>query len=302
MSFKINTSTYSEAAEPKGTLTGETMKISTQIKHPTVSESVSRETIPSEVAASTPSEAVEEKPLSPQFAQLAKRERMFRRELQALKAREASMKAKESEYANKYVPRDQIAEDFRTNPIEAMRKYNLSYDQLTQAALNAPSPQDQTIADLKKEIEALRGGVDETKNLISKQQADAYDQALNQIRMEAKMMVFNDPQFETIKEMKAEESVVELIKETFDKTGTILSVQDAAKEVEDYLLDETLRLVKGRKIQERLNATPAAASEIVAAKAPSSAPKTLTHANVTSPSKGMTNVERAMLAFRGELK
>lgn len=296
MSLKINTSVPSEelATQPN--------VLNLQPKQPTVVEGNLTGVTSTSPAASEDANDVktEEKPLSPHFAQLARRERMLRRQLEDMKRREEAFKSKEQEYSSKYVPRDQIAEEFRSNPMESMRKYGLSYDQLTQAALNAPSPQDQMISELKKEIAALRGGVDETKNLISKQQSDAYDQALNQIRMETKQLIFQDPQFETVKEMAAEESVVELIKETFDKTGTIMSVEEAAKEVEEYLLDETLRLMKNKKIQERMNPAPAASAPEV--KAPITSAKTLTHANSASQTKGLTAYERAMLAFKGELK
>lgn len=306
MSFKVNTSVPSEElANAPAVMDTPKVKLSSAptpapIQQETVSESVSSETTPEVTeAAVTPEAKVEEKTISPQYAQIAKRERMVRRQLEELKQREAAFKNREQDLLTRYVPKDQIAEDFRTDPLGSMKKYNLSYDQLTAQVLNGPTPQEQTVAELRREIAALKGGMDETKELITKQEAQRYEQAIHQIRTETKVLVENDPNFEMVKEMRAGETVVELIQETFKKTGTVMSVEEAAREVEEYLLEEILRVAKGKKIQGKMMSTPAAATEPMAQ---TNSAKTLTHASLSSGSKGLSNYERAMLAFKGELK
>jgi hypothetical protein len=93
---------------------------------------------------------------------------------------------------------------------------------------------------------------------------------------------------------------VELIERTFKQYGVLLSVEDAAKQVEDYLVEEAFKLTKLKKIQQRL----APAQKPVEAKLePQKQPQTLkTLTNAVSSSGRVSVRERAIAAFKGQLK
>ncbi len=81
-------------------------------------------------------------------------------------------------------------------------------------------------------------------------------------------------------------------------------MEEAAKEIETYLLDEAMKLAGLNKVKQRLKpAAPQAATEKPPgepASKQSQAKPTLT--NAMSATRPLTPKERAMLAFRGELK
>lgn len=258
--------------------------------------------------------AKQEEPLSSQYAQLARKEKALRMQAQqvkaqneALAAREAAIKAKETEYqGDSYIPKDRLSKD----TLRTLEEAGISYEQLTQEMLNAPSPEARqlttTISRLEAKIAALEDGQNKVKQTFEESQQNAYKQAVNQIRTEAKHAVYTDPAFETIKETNSVEDVVELITETFKAEGVLLTVDEAAKAVEDHLAEEAFKLTKLSKIQKRLaanagaTATPAASGK--QAEAPSgkqTTMKTLTNRDGTA--RKLTASERAILAFKGEL-
>lgn len=267
-------------------------------------------------AAEVKPEAKTEEPLSSQYAQLAKKERQLRQQAQqvkaqtdALAAREAAIKAKEAEYqGDSYIPKDRLSKD----TIRVLEEAGISYEQLTQDMLNAPSPearqQASVIAKLEAKIAALEEGQNKvTKNFEDSQQ-NAYKQAVNQLRTEAKQLVYATPDFETIKETNSVEDVVELITKTFEEDGILLTVDEAAKAVEEHLYEEAYKLTQLSKIKKRLaSQAVATAPTEVSSKPAESTPggksptmKTLT--NKDGSVRKLTSVERAKLAFKGELK
>ena len=132
------------------------------------------------------------------------------------------------------------------------------------------------------------------------QQTDAYKQAITQIRSDTKKLVTASEEFEAIANTNSVDDVVELIERTFKQDGTLLTVEEAAKQVEDYLVEEAFKLTKLKKIQQRLaTAQKPAEPKLEPTKQPQTM-KTLTNA-VSSPGK-LSVRERAIAAFKGELK
>lgn len=251
--------------------------------------------------ATAPSEA----PLSSQYVQLARKEKAIRLQAQELKSQQAALqakedafKARETELLSQYVPKSRFSAD----PWSVMSENGVSYEQLTQQALNAPSPeaqaQQQVIAKLEAKIAALEEGHNSTKQSIVDSQTQAYTQAVNQLRSDAKQLVKSDDNFETIRATDSYEDVVELITKTFKDDGVLLTVEQAAAEVEEYLVEEAMKVAKLNKIQQRLK--PQAASPVAKPTTQPQPTKTLT--NAQGASRQLTSRERAILAFKGEQK
>lgn len=253
---------------------------------------------------------------SRQFAQLARQEKALRAKVQqqetsikaredALKAREAELTAKDNQYKQGYYSKDQIKQDI----LSVMAEAGVSYDEVVQQVVNQ-SPQDPRMTAqlnaLKAEIKVLRDAQDTSSKSYADQQTQAYESAVQQIRNDVTNLVKDDPNFETIRVAKAHKDVVELITETYKKDGILLSVEEAALEVENYLVDEALKFTRLDKIQKKLQAATQAASkptqqtQATPAKPQTQPMKTLT--NAASSSRQLSAKERAILAFKGELK
>lgn len=273
------------------------------------------ETVASPGTEDTPQPApVKEPSVSSQFAALARREKAIRAQAQqqeqASKARELAFTAKEAElqaklasYEQSYVSKDRLKADL----LGTLTEQGLSYDDITQQFLNNQSPLDPRVQShiqkLEAKLAALEAKATQGEEQAKSSQAEQYQAAIKQITNDTRQLISTDPEFEMVKATGSVKDVVELIERTFNEKGTLLTVEDAARQVEEYLTDEALKLSRTGKIQKRLQpVAPTAAA--LAQKTPSTQTqpqpvKTLT--NSISSSRQLSAKERAILAFKGEL-
>lgn len=251
--------------------------------------------------AKAPTEAPKET-LSTQYAQLARKERALRARAQELKQREEALKAqaepKPTPTANG-IP----LEEFKKNPWKFMQDAGISYDQITQQALNAPSPeqqqQQQLFDTMQSKIAELESKLNGQAKTWEESQKTQYQQAVHQIKSDVTSLVNSNESFETIKATDSISDVVELIEKTFHADGYLMSVEEAAQQVEDYLAEEAYKLSQLKKIQSRLKSAsataPAATSKLPEVVNQQSQPsKTLS--NAMTGSRQLTARERAMAA------
>lgn len=255
---------------------------------------------------------VEDKKLSPQYAALARREMELRKRDDALKAREAALKAKDDEYAEKYIPKDKLAKD----PLAAIFESGMTKDQLIDILLNGQPQIDPNLSAVQEELKQIKAAQEAQTKAQAEQQSQSYERAVAEIRKQAVSLVASNEDYATIKETDSTEAIVELIKQTYDAEGVLLSVEEAAKQVEDHILVEALKMAALTKVKAKL--TPAeviaesevnnkkpSLAEAQQAKAPTTQPiKTLTNAATAVSSKplsAMSRKERAILAFKGQL-
>lgn len=253
------------------------------------------------------------------FIQLAKQEKQLRLRQQQLaqqeqqwKAKEAELRAREEALTNqpKFDTTQYISKDrFLNDPVGVMEETGLTYDQLTQKLLN-PVQTDPRMQAMVQKLEAkiaeLEKQTENTQKTYQEQQTAQYQAAIKQIEADVKSLVYTDPSFEAIKAAKATKDVVQLIEETYKQDGVLLSVEDAAKQVEDFLTEEYTKLANINKIKQRIAQASAPRAQTTSVKTPEQQPKqqqpmkTLT--NATSSSRQLTAREKAILAFKGELK
>ncbi len=270
---------------------------------------------PVEATEQAPKPEVKEDPaLSRQFAQLARQERALRAKVQqqeqVLKQREQALAAREAKLTSdapdmtKFISKDRLKSD----PLSVMAETGLSYDELTQMIVSQ-QPTDPrvsaTISRLEAQIEELKQDRETSKKTAVEQQQASYQAAVKQISLDAKALVKSNPEeYEAIAKTGTVKEVVNLIIKTHEKTGRIMSVDEAAQEVENYLIEENLNMVNSiSKIKRRLaqnSASPAKTEAKPQAQQQQTQMKTLT--NATASTRKLSARERALLAFKGELK
>lgn len=266
-----------------------------------------------ETKSPTPKEDPE---LANRYAQLAKREKQVRLKQQqadaAIKAKEADLKAREEALAQKasfdpsqYIPKSRLKE----NAWDVLAEEGVTYDQLTQQALveQPRNPRyENIIAKQQAELNELKAMINKGIESQSESQKQQYAAAVKQIATDVRNLVSNDPEFEMVKATGSIQDVVELIEKTYAEDGIVMNVEDAAKEVENYLVEEGLKLTRIEKIKKQLAASASTADAKLTEKKTQSNPKqpqqmkTLT--NATSSTRTLSAKERAILAFKGELK
>lgn len=266
-----------------------------------------------------PQETQEERALSTQYAALARREKQIR--AQSLK-QEQSFKAREQELINReqallrpqepkidvsqYIPRDLL----KSNALQALAEAGVSYEELTQQILNqgpVDPRMDARAQALETKIQKLEQALESQAKAAEEAQGEQYKTAMRQLESDAKRLAYTDPNFEMIKATNSVKDVVQLIEMTWKEKGEMLSIEEASQQVEDYLVNEAERLSKIEKIRKRLQPTVSKSEVVpqvqkpgVAAQQTQPQMKTLTNSN--SVQRKLTSRERAIAAFKGELK
>lgn len=262
-------------------------------------------------AASEVTEKAKENPLSSQYAILARKEKALRAHMQklnaereAFKAEKASLEAKLSEknqdVESRFISKDKLLE----SPFEVLNDLGVSYDQITNQALNQPSAEELRFKKLEREADVRFKKLSEEQELIKKtfeqRDQDQYEQAVSTIREEARELVESDPAYEAVKETGQSEEIVKLITRIYERDGKLLSVERAAQLVEQEIIDRALNLTKINKIKQRLSANASAQKQSEPA-AKTSSPQMKTLTNSVSTTKPLSSRERAILAAKGQL-
>lgn len=281
-----------------------------------------------ETAASEPVETIEEAPkaedkqLSSQYALLAKREKALRAKAQqqeqvyrtrekALADREAALSSQPQAPSidmSQYISVDR----FKSDPIGVMAETGLTYDELAQQLISQQQPLDprteRQMQRLNAANKALEDKLAKFEESQVKNQQDAYTSALNVIKNDVRSLVKgNVDQFEMISRTNSIDDVVELIETTYKEEGLLMSNEEAAQAIEDYLTEEAYKLSEAKKIRARMALNASKSSQAATAQKPAvpqpkqqQPMKTLTNA-VSTPGQTLSARERAILLVEGKL-
>lgn len=222
--------------------------ISTGMKPLTPAFSVqeeSKKTIPEAASSTQPDKTGE---LDPRMEQLAKRERAIRNQARQLEQQKRDWEAK----INPPKPAPTI-EDFKQQFLKDPSSLGLSYEDIANVAMSAPTPENQQLNALNAKIAELEAKLSGTDQKITSAQEKAYSDAVKQISREVESIVGNNESFEMIRATSNQAAVVALIEETYKEEGYVMTSEDAAKQVEEYLVDKNLKIASLKKIQEKLN-------------------------------------------------
>lgn len=220
------------------------------------------------------------KPLSPQFAALAKQRR-------ALQVKERELAEKEKALQGAGQQSVDLAR-LKSDPLRVLLENGVTYDQLTDAVLK--NNQNSEFYTLKAEMDTLKQSVDQ-KLLEREQQQE--QQVLSEMKREAAMLASQNPEFELVRITNSVPDVVRLIEKNYRQTGEVLTVQEAMRLVETELLKDAQKIAASKKLQSQ-NVPPQAQMQ------KHSGMRTLT--NNHTASVPMSAKQRAIAAFYGQLK
>lgn len=228
--------------------------------------------------------------LSPQYAALARKESALRTKEKEFQAKELEFKAKEAQLSEAQSFKDRL----KSNPLDVLNEIGITYDDLVQAAVNQPNPEISAVQKKIKELEDKQAKQVEEMTTREKAQRES---AINQLKFDAGALIESDPAFETIKATDSVDEVVDKIVKTFDETGKLMTVEEAAKQVEEELFAEAIKIAGISKVKNKL--TPQAVEETKTKEATGQQPIT-TLTNTLNSGRQLTARERAILRFKGE--
>lgn len=244
-----------------------------------------------------PAEVPEEtRPLSPQFAALAKAKRALQVKEREIATREEALKTQSPVNNGEFISKA----DLLANPMKVFEA-GVTYDQLTEAILSNQNGQTFDAKTIDQLVEKKLN--ERLEKEFGSRDSQAEQQVLADIKREIVQTVNSSPdQFEAIQKANAYEDVKELIHRTWKQTGEVLDVSEAAELVENQLIDEALPFAQLKKVQSRI--TPAQEKFVEKILNPpkpgTKIMRTLTNRDSASPV--MDKRARAIAAMQGTLK
>lgn len=242
------------------------------------------------------------------FQALARREQALRQQARAFqksqeefKQAQAQLKAEQDSIAQAKTWKERITSPDRV--MDVLTEAGYTTDQITGMLANQPGPQEQYIKQMQDKIAKLEEAQQASLKKYEDDQAANYQSAVKQLQANVNSVVEKNPEFETVKAYGAQKNVTKYIEEVYKEEGVLLDVEEAAKDVEELLLEQAIGVAKLKKVQSKLNPPkPQAPSQSATQAAPPKAPTPTLTNKISASGKPMSAKERAIAAFKGELK
>lgn len=168
--------------------------------------------------------------LSAGAAALARKEQLLRKQQLEMKQRLDSVEAEKKELEELRQLKQKLeGKDFST--IERFAPYDEYTNYLTDK-LNGTTPEQEAIKEVKSEIEVLKAERQKEAEKIKQQMIDSRKKAVSEL------IAQRAEEFSSIKELQMEAAVTQHIQDSWEKDQVELTVEQAAKEVEELLVEQ----------------------------------------------------------------
>jgi hypothetical protein len=227
------------------------------------------------------------KPLSPQFAALARQKRALQVKERELLEKEKALGSPVKDGAPDLMAR------LKSQPLSVLQEAGVTYDQLTEAILSGQGVNPEIQA-LKEELKSLKKGVDET---FQTKEEQAEQSALTEMSFEIDDLAKEGDAFECIRAEgdSAVEAVLRHIYKTYKATGRVPDVRTSMEKVENDLLVKAEKFAGINKLRAKI-----APAETATLQPQQRGMRTLTARDTAIPNMGRR--ARAIAAAMGKLQ
>ena len=156
-------------------------------KTPQLAPQVEAETTPNTAIQSEAAPTPQAPPKDERLEALERRERAIRRQARELKAQKAQLE----QGLQGRLSADEWKQKFMQDPTAV----GLQYEEIANRYLKQPTPEESLVADLKRQIEELKGGQTSIQKKMEETQAQAYEAAKKQISQEVSQLVETNEEF-----------------------------------------------------------------------------------------------------------
>lgn len=191
------------------------------------------------------------------FEYLTKREKKLREEAEKVKAAGGQVEQLEAEIARYKA----LEERIQTDPLGVMKEKGWTFKDLTEFVLNdSKETAEKKIERLEKKFEedlaSREQREDEERKRVEEEKArekeKTYTEQVKQVKESIDNLIEENPDdYELIKTQGANDLVWDVILDVFEQTKKVISIEDAAKRVEDYLFTENEKIFNTKKFQTR---------------------------------------------------
>lgn len=250
MSIEVQQSQVSDSAESQ---TAEVSDLDTS------AESESKES--AEVPVSAEPETPKVDKHAARFAALARKEKDLRARESQLEARLKALEAQSQKQEEPVKPTIPLEKRILQDPLKTLEELGIGYDKLTQLALNDGKPSiEMQIEMMRRDLESkheaeLKAIRDELLERDRKLAEEKYNSVEQQYKAQLTSHINSSSDYELIRANDAVDVVFDVIKEHYEATGDIISNDQAAKIVEEYLEEEAQKLFeRSSKLKSRFQA------------------------------------------------
>ena len=180
--------------------------------------------------------AAESAPVPEESVRISGQASAILRKEQAVRQREEALKQRERDLADKLALAEQhtqLTEKLKAKDYSEAEKLGMSYEDYTSYKLNSSNEPDP----LQEKIKALEDKVASFEQREEQNSAVQYEETIAEYKKEIGRLVADRPEFSSIKELKKEDAVLQLILDTFEEDGEELSIDEAARFVEEKLVE-----------------------------------------------------------------
>lgn len=299
MSFKV---------EPKAPSNVRSVSVSTGVDMTKNIPSHAPEVVEEEKAVDTSSPAVETAPpaaekaapeVDPRIAELERREIAIRQQTLEMQRLKQEMEEAKRSQEGRLSP-----EEWKQKFLEDPTQLGIDYQDMADRYLSQPSEEKKMITSLQREIEDLRSQYKNQMTQLEQAQKQAYENAVRQLQSETESLIASRAsEYEAITSLGRQQDVVNLIKDTYQKEQIMMSVEQAANQIEQKLIDEALRYAGLSKVKAKIVPTSDPAKQ-EDTKEQKQTQNTLTRSlsQASGPLTPSQLRERAIAAFNGSLK
>jgi len=224
------------------------------------------------------------------FAALSRKEKQLRDQERELKNKmsEMDLRLRQFDERSKPVEAPKPAElpleyRLKQNPMKTLEELGIPFNKLTDIALNdGKLPMEMQLELMRrdldekhsKELQALKSELLEDKK--SREQ-EKFNQTINGFMREITDTVNSNEKYELIQANSAVQLVYDVIEAHYNDTKNVLPIDEAAEHVENYLFEESKKLLNMKKLQSLFN-TPQASSKPVESRSQAVSKPTLSNA------------------------
>jgi hypothetical protein len=169
--------------------------------------------------------------LSPQLSAFARKEAAYRQRELTLKTREQELEAKLAK-AERFTS---LESKLASKDFSDLEGLGLTYEEYTKYLLDKqagePTPERQQMTKLEQEVADMKAAA-------AKKADEEFQATVSEYSKEIAKIVDSDPRFLSVKEYGAQEHVLQTILDAWEQDDEELSVEDAAKQVEDFIVEE----------------------------------------------------------------
>lgn len=242
---------------------------------------------------------------SPQLSILAKREKALQKQREEIQKSKLDLDSKYEEI-NKF---KSLKEQAKTNPLKFLEEAGLTYEELTNFILNGNKPTaEMETSSIKSEMQKLRDEIaqreQERENSAKAMDEKRAQEAISNFKENITGFLTGKPDdFELCNNYpESVDLIYDIIEAHFAQTEKVMSMEEAAKLVEDHFESEAMKVTSFKKIQSKLAPKPAPTEEDGFQKAKQQASPTLNN-SMSQTVSGLSNstendrIKRALAAL-----